>query len=441
VSSRLSEPLTQEVIRLSLEVFRQKFALCGAATIVVFFSANVSQMLADQADKPDSDPVYHRLTEEATALYHQGKYREGLIAIERAVRLHPGGASGRVVKGLLLSAEHRYDEADKVLRSVIADDPKAVDAHLWLSHNLLAQERPEESLKEMQIFAAQKGIDACFDHLAALLIMTNRTDDAIALCNEYLKRHPGRASSAIQLKAVALAQSGKWEPALGLLDSIAKEKEKSGGFHEIRAYCLAQTNRAHEAKEELQLALAAEPAVARALITNRTKGLRYTKEAFGSAGLRAALTKASSVLAIYESVYSVPLSAQEKRQEELRKRIESSNPKLEIETIERKVSRKTAEPDDFRVLAKLLWKANRPSSAIAAYDKLIKACPADFDAFFERGRIYFELLMDEEAIRDLSCAIELRPESKDAYRMRALCHKRLGHVAEARADLTRAFLK
>ncbi|MBX9691779.1 MAG: tetratricopeptide repeat protein [Cyanobacteria bacterium] len=367
------------------------------------------------ADATETDAVeFARLSNEACASYHQGKYKEGLKKIERAIRLDPQNLSGLTIKGMLLSAANRYEEADAILRAVIARDPGFSDAHLWLALNLLNRQHAQQSLAEMRIYQAQRGTDACFDHLAAILIMANRCPEAIELCHQHLKKHP-ESVSALSLEATALAQQRKWTQSLAILESIRSRSEDNVGFHEIRAYCLSQMNQVILAKAELKKALSVDSAAARILISNRIKAMRAVND--------------RAPLAVYEAVYEVPLSPDEKKQRDLNWKLQSGNPEAVIAVMQNKVKANTAQSDDYRVLGKLLWRSHRPSESILAYDKLITLCPQDYDAVFERGHIYYELLMDREAIRDLSRAIELKPDSREPYRLRALCLKRQGRAS------------
>ena len=76
--------------------------------------------------------------------------------------------------------------------------------------------------------------------------------------------------------------------------------------------------------------------------------------------------------------------------------------------------------------------------AIDDLSKAIQLKPDSTDAYYNRGIAYFRNSEVDKAIDDLSKAIQLKPDSADAYYNRGIVQLSLQNWEEAKTDLTTA---
>jgi tetratricopeptide (TPR) repeat protein/serine/threonine protein kinase len=83
------------------------------------------------------------------------------------------------------------------------------------------------------------------------------------------------------------------------------------------------------------------------------------------------------------------------------------------------------------------WRLGQRDNALADFSRAVELDPKLMPAWLNRGELYAQLGQPDKAVADLSRAIELAPNDPrlvEAYRLRALTHRRLGHFAQARTD-------
>ena len=76
--------------------------------------------------------------------------------------------------------------------------------------------------------------------------------------------------------------------------------------------------------------------------------------------------------------------------------------------------------------------------AIKDYSEAIKLKPDDAFAWYERGKAYAYKGDYDQAIKDYSKAIELKPDQAGAWNNRGMTHEKLGNEAKAKADFLKA---
>ncbi|WP_022661005.1 tetratricopeptide repeat protein [Paucidesulfovibrio longus] len=94
--------------------------------------------------------------------------------------------------------------------------------------------------------------------------------------------------------------------------------------------------------------------------------------------------------------------------------------------------------DEFFLAGVELDARGRPAEAVEAYTEAIKRCPADYEAFLNRGAAYVLLEQYELAIGDFTEVIRLHPADTDAWYNRGACWTEMGRYAEAVKDYDEA---
>ena len=102
-----------------------------------------------------------------------------------------------------------------------------------------------------------------------------------------------------------------------------------------------------------------------------------------------------------------------------------------------RVSETASEGDTYFQQGMTYLKDKKYESAIHAFDEASAKGVKTPDLFLYRGTCYYELKRDEQALRDLSRAIKLRPTDAHAYWLRADIHERGGQARESIEDLNR----
>lgn len=77
----------------------------------------------------------------------------------------------------------------------------------------------------------------------------------------------------------------------------------------------------------------------------------------------------------------------------------------------------------------------KPASAIAIYNNLITQSPKRFKLYLGRGLSYFHAKQFSKAVLDFTSFIKLRPALIEGYQNRAYAYKEMGKYKEALADL------
>jgi tetratricopeptide (TPR) repeat protein len=75
--------------------------------------------------------------------------------------------------------------------------------------------------------------------------------------------------------------------------------------------------------------------------------------------------------------------------------------------------------------------------ALKDYTRIIEIDPQSPYVRFLRGRLHYRMGAYEQAVTDLSVALERNPEHAESYRYRALAYGRMGDRDQAQADLAR----
>ena len=145
--------------------------------------------------EPEADETHHQLS---MVYAHVGLLDEAHKHVAKAVDLNPNNTMARFRIGAYLAWHCRFEEALGVLKTVPSDvSPMLIDRVM-----------------------------------AEVLIQRGRTDDAKAIVDNYLGRHPtDEGGSLTSVKALLLAKEGKATEAEGMIDRAIEIGKHFGHFH------------------------------------------------------------------------------------------------------------------------------------------------------------------------------------------------------------------
>ena len=102
--------------------------------------------------------------------------------------------------GDLYSQTGDYEDALKVFRKVIQEDPTAQRAHYYAGEALIHLDRPNEAIPEFEDELKLTPDDPNVQyHLAYAMLQTSRKDEAVALLQKIVAAHPDHAQAQYQL--------------------------------------------------------------------------------------------------------------------------------------------------------------------------------------------------------------------------------------------------
>lgn len=87
-----------------------------------------------------------------------------------------------------------------------------------------------------------------------------------------------------------------------------------------------------------------------------------------------------------------------------------------------------------------LFRDGKNKEAVVFANKAIAASPKNMYGYFFRGQLHETLRMHDEAVQDLSLALQIDPSQADIYQLRGSCQFKLGRFKESIADFD-AYLK
>ena len=79
----------------------------------------------------------------------------------------------------------------------------------------------------------------------------------------------------------------------------------------------------------------------------------------------------------------------------------------------------------------------RNQQELAAAEAQLEDSPTNLSARYARGKAYFYLGQDEQALEDMDFLVEKAPRGSGAYQFRSLLHARMGKTEEAKTDLAK----
>jgi len=168
-------------------------------------------MLAHAALAGEPDPIYKEARELATS----GKRAQALAMLHQELEVHPANNDIRLLYGIILSWEHRFDEARRALDGVIETSPKYDDARAALNRVELWSDRPRraEALSLEGLKLEPFNLDFLMGRVKALSDL-KRNSEGLKVVELLLALDPDNVE-AKRIQARMQEEQRKWEVETG----------------------------------------------------------------------------------------------------------------------------------------------------------------------------------------------------------------------------------
>jgi len=145
-----------------------------------------------------------------------GDAKNAASAYEGALALDPKDAETSLHLAQLYLRQNRVADAEAKFRAILSSEPESQPALVGLAQSLEIEKNPEAAEAYRNYLKAQPGDAAAREHLVHLLIANEKYDEALA---EMEKTEKGRAPSveSLKLRADILIGGKKWDAAIAAL--------------------------------------------------------------------------------------------------------------------------------------------------------------------------------------------------------------------------------
>ncbi|MEM7244182.1 MAG: tetratricopeptide repeat protein [Acidobacteriota bacterium] len=210
----------------------------------------------------------------SSALLGQGRRREGLEVLDRAIAITPL-ASFRVDKAISLRETGELADAERELRAALAREPDHAEAHRVLGELLAERGDHGRAFDHLtrSVELDPTDVEARF-RLASSLLALDRDDEAMTTFWSVLRRAPGHAATLQQLGR-QLLKSGQAEQGrqmlqafreltdlgdrIGNLERVVRDRPRNVGRRLELADLLMEARRPADAVRHYEIARASEP--------------------------------------------------------------------------------------------------------------------------------------------------------------------------------------
>jgi tetratricopeptide (TPR) repeat protein len=297
----------------------------------------------------------------------QGKHAQALDYIDTALRTNADSAAAHNIRGNVLAAQKRFDEAAASFEAAIALEPDSPISLTNLGNALHELRRFDGAIAvyDRALAIDPDDAEACYNRACALQGL-QRLDEAVAGYDRAIALRPDQAEAWIN-RGAALQELERFEPALASYDKAIALKSGSPECWNNRGATLHKLRRFEDAIASYDRALALKPSFPECW-NNRGGALRE-------------LQRFDDALTSYDKAIAL-------------------EPRY-------------AEAWRNRGLA--FWELGRLEEALASYDEAVALKPDYAEAFNARGNALRELGRLPEALRDFEQAITLAPRHPSSY--------------------------
>ena len=142
--------------------------------------------------------------DDALRYYQRGELAASELALANYLKARPDCPSGANLKAIILARTGRYDEAESVLKGLVASQPKFVDGHTNLGFLLQQRQRFDEAERSLrQALALSPQHADAWLNLGLVLNTLKRHDEAEAAYRRTLELAPGSAQAHFNLAKMA----------------------------------------------------------------------------------------------------------------------------------------------------------------------------------------------------------------------------------------------
>lgn len=356
--------------------------------------------------------------------HQQGRPREALELIDRALKIIPLSAAAQGNRGAALQALGRFEEAIASYDRALSLRPADAQVLCNRGHAMFELHRFGEALASLdEALAIRPAEVAAWHKRGDVLMALGRPQEAIASHARALAICPGQVSALIR-HSDALKGLSRFDEALAALDQILELKPDSAEVLSRRGNLLLELDRPAEALECYDRALAISPDLLEATNNrgNALGALKRFEEAL-SAYDRALEIRPNFVGALNNR--ATALMALKRREEALK-------------SLDQALAVRPDFADALNNRGNVFHEMQRHEQALEAYDRAIAIQPDFAAALNNRGNTLRDLKRFDDALQCFDKAINLKPDYAEAISNRGNVLRDLDQIDEALWSYRRA---
>jgi len=398
------------------------------------------------AQKSDSASKAISSLSTAKTQLDSGDLESGEKTLWSILSSEPNNEAALAMLGVVRARQRRYPEAEALFRRVLQLNPKSIVASRDLATALLAQDKPDEAIRQYEQTIRLVPLDPDLKIELAQLHL-ERGDFAGALSTLNAIKPDRFPSSAIPLKAASLLGLGWRSDAEGLIPLV---KGSPGAAIDL-AEVFVEANDADAALKTLTLLNPPPRAAAARVYYLKGRALRQKEEtSLALTSFRQAL--ASDPKSVPTLIAMAEIFATEKKHVESFKTLEKAhaiNPDsaevlrhLIVEAMQsgqndsalqlaQELQRKSTELDDRYLVASVMLQQKQYTPAAHILEDYVAQRPEDAKAFLGLGIAYLNLLRYPEARQALERSVQINPDIAESQYQLGLVLAQQGNREEA----------
>jgi putative PEP-CTERM system TPR-repeat lipoprotein len=395
-----------------------------------------------------------QLMVEAQQYMAKGETRAAVIQLKNALQQTPSNGGARLMLGKLYLDSGDVMSAEKELRRALEFGANPGDVMPALGRSMLLQGQYQKVLDEVKADEQQPQLQSLRGHA---LLGLNRGDEARALFEQVLVRHPDNPAALLGLARMAM-QDGKQADALGLIDKALARDPGDVDAWRIKGDLLRLQSRNPEALLAYQQVLKLHPTQVQAHVDIASLHIQAGKvdEARKELGIARQVSPNNLMLlythALLDFQEKKLVSAQERLQMVLRVAPEHLPSNLLMGAVLRGQGNNTqaepylrkfletnpGHPYASKLLAAVLVNIGAADRALAVVEPLFDSHQQDLEMMSLAGEIYMRLRQFPKAVTYFERASTLAPQAAMLHAALAMSHIGMGENSRAIAELERA---
>ena len=398
------------------------------------------------AQKSDSASKAVSSLSTAKAQLENGDLESGEKTLWSILSSEPNDEPALTMLGVVRARQQRYAEAEALFRRVLQLNPKSIVASKDLATALLAQDKPEEAIRQYEQTIRLVPLDSDLKLELARLDL-ERGDFAGALSTLNTIKADHFPASAIPLKAASLLGVGRRSDAEALLPLL---KGSPGAAVDL-AEVFVEANDSDAALKTLSLLNPPARSIAARVYYFKGRALRQKGETSAAmTSFRQAL--ASDPKSVPTLIAMAEIYATEKKHGESFNMLEKAhalNPDsadvlrhLIVEAMQsgkndsalqfvQDLQRKSSELDDRYLVASVMLQQKQYTPAAHILEDYVAQRPQDAKAFLGLGIAYLNLLRYPEARQALERSVQINPDIAESQYQLGLLLAQQGNREEA----------
>ena len=176
----------------------------------------------------------------------RGDAASAVAMYNRAHQAEPDAILPLMRLGVAFAQLGSYEESAGAYRAALAIEPVNPDAHRGLGNALVALNRPQEGLPNLETALAMSNDPRAYNSIGVALDMLGRHDDAQFYYRQGVELAPGDADLTANL-ALSLALSRQFDEAIALMREAASRPDATARHRQNLALILALADRTDEA--------------------------------------------------------------------------------------------------------------------------------------------------------------------------------------------------